>query len=480
MSRTELSIYRAAPLSLQPVAVIPQSYANPGLSLAQIGAIVWAHRKQSLAIALSVVAAASLALRLMPRSYEATAAMMIDYEVNDPLAGKDFPIGLLESYMSTQIELMQSPAVLVPVVQRLHLTGVKRYAAGYSGDAAGLEDWVEKAVAKHLTVEQGRYGSHLIYATYTSPDRNEAAQVANAVADIYAEQTYTRQTGPASDRARRFTAQLEELKDKATRAQEQVSAFRQSTGLLDSDSKVDIEMELLSTLQQRLVEAQNARRVAESRPSADGATADRVLSSTLIQSLKTQLSSQQAELASLRATLGPRHPQVLALQEQMESTRRSLAAELGNYSAGADAELESARQLEAKLRKAVDEQHAKVLDAKLLQDQLSKFLVEQESAQSVYKRALDGYDQIMFASSDHYSNVSTVNRAAPPQRASKPKTLKLLMLGFFAAAFLGLGGPLAWELLFSRRVRCRDDLERDFGIPVLAEFHVDARAGGST
>ena len=34
---------------------------------------------------------------------------------------------------------------------------------------------------------------------------------------------------------------------------------------------------------------------------------------------------------------------------------------------------------------------------------------------------------------------------------------------------LGLGLPLLYELL-NRRVRCRDDVERDHGIPVLIEL----------
>jgi hypothetical protein len=38
-----------------------------------------------------------------------------------------------------------------------------------------------------------------------------------------------------------------------------------------------------------------------------------------------------------------------------------------------------------------------------------------------------------------------------------------------AAGILGLGIPLGFEL-FHRRVRCRDDLERHHGIPVLVEF----------
>jgi capsular polysaccharide biosynthesis protein len=47
--------------------------------------------------------------------------------------------------------------------------------------------------------------------------------------------------------------------------------------------------------------------------------------------------------------------------------------------------------------------------------------------------------------------------------------LKGAVLGVFAAFGLGIGIPFVLELLH-RRVRCRDDIERSYGIPVLAEF----------
>jgi len=34
----------------------------------------------------------------------------------------------------------------------------------------------------------------------------------------------------------------------------------------------------------------------------------------------------------------------------------------------------------------------------------------------------------------------------------------------------GGGVPFFYELLLDRRVRCRDDIERSLGIPVLAQF----------
>jgi uncharacterized protein involved in exopolysaccharide biosynthesis len=87
---------------------------------------------------------------------------------------------------------------------------------------------------------------------------------------------------------------------------------------------------------------------------------------------------------------------------------------------------------------------------------------ELESAQAVYKRALEGYDQIMFASGGHDTNVTFVSRATPPVKPSKPKVLTGLILGCMVAAFLGLGFEAPDE---DRSVRepGTDDLDRHLG-----------------
>jgi len=88
----------------------------------------------------------------------------------------------------------------------------------------------------------------------------------------------------------------------------------------------------------------------------------------------------------------------------------------------------------------------------------------------VYKRALDGYDQIMFASVGNYSTVSFVSRATPPVVAAKPKKPRLMMISAIVGLLLGVAVPMGYELLLNRRQRCSDDFERDFAIPVLAQF----------
>jgi polysaccharide biosynthesis transport protein len=68
--------------------------------------------------------------------------------------------------------------------------------------------------------------------------------------------------------------------------------------------------------------------------------------------------------------------------------------------------------------------------------------------------------------------VSVVSRAVPPLRASKPNKVKLMIVVLAAGLGLGVGVPLGYGLFFARRLRCRDDMERDFGIAVLAQLEV--------
>jgi len=449
--------------------MVPEAYVRPGLSLAQLFAILRAYRAAILLIMLAILAATVLIVALLPRTYSATATLMVSYDVNDPLNGKDFPIGLLGSYVATQIELMQSPEVLLPVVDRLDLTRNEDYSGGYRGEGGTLREWAASKVGKNLVVYQGPFASQLIHATYSASDAAEAALVANSMVDVFMAQDLLRSTGPANARAQRYAEQLEQLKAKVLAAQDAATSFQQGNALIDSGGTADVEIALLANLEQQLQKAQNGRRVSEARLSGDQAVGDLVLASPLIQSLKTQLAAQQVRKAEMELLFLPQHSLMLELNAQMAATRAALEAETSSYSSNASSTLAASRGLVQNLRAAVGAQRSRVLTVNRLHDDAAKYQLELESAQTVYKRALEGYDQIMFASSGGYTNVAVVSRARIPSQATKPRVLVALLLGCIVAGLVGLLGPLVYELL-RRRVRSRDDLERDFGVPVLMEF----------
>lgn len=460
---------RERPAAQPLLPFVPLEYARPGLSLAQTLSILRAYRRLGLAVAVVVLALTALAVGLWPRTYTAMAALMVNYEVNDPLNGKELPVGQVSSYIATQVELMQTPELLLTVVDRLALTRHPDYARGYRAERGTLREWVAAQVGKSLTVFQSQRGSQLVYVSFSGDDAAHAARVANAVVQVYKEQDAARAAGPPAERAARYAQQLDDLKGKVEIAQQRFTAFRQRNGLLEPGSKSDVDAMLLATLDERLLAARNARRVAEAAAAQNPAVSDTVMASPVVQALKAQLGTQEQRLAQLERQYTPLYPDVQDMRVQVETTRRAIALTVRSYADNAAANRNVAQRLEQGLQGAVQDQRMNMLAKSRLVDESAKAQLELESAQSVYKRALEGYDQIMFAARSRSANVSLVSPATPPVRPSKPRVLVGVVLGALAALLLGVAVPLAWGLLH-RRVRCRDDLEREHGVPVLAEF----------
>lgn len=473
---------RNEPAQQEPVLQIPmEDHAHSGLSMTQIWTIARAYRWPILAISAGLVLLMGVIIKILPKTYEGIATLMVSYESNDPMA-RGVSTGPMGTYIVTEMELMRSNDVLWRVIDKLNLTTDEYYTAGFNKNKPGadLREWVKDALSKDVDIEQGRFGSQLIYITASARDPVLAATLANTVADTYLLQQRQRLSGPASDRAKNYAAELAELKSKVSVAQEQVTAFRQRSGETDAATQsANVEADLLQSLELKYQDAQTLEREAEVAVAANPSASSAAATSVVLQNLKTQLDDQTKQLAQMRSTMGPAHPKVIEMQNQIEATRKTLAEETSSMSSNAQSNLSSARQLRQKTGAAVEQQRARVLQVRKLQDEGTKYVLELESAQSVYKRALDGYDEIMFASGEHQTNVNLVSRAVPATKAAKPNKVKLWLLGAVIGLIIGVGSPLVYEILVNRRVRCRDDLERSFGVPVLSEFDPIKFAPGS-
>jgi len=444
-----------------PVPMIPAQYAQSTLSTPQLLAILRAHRRQAIIIALAFLFATVVIVKLLPKRYTAQATVLVSFESDENT--RQTPADLYASYLVTQVELLQNREVLLTVIDRLGLTADRELTQGFKNNGLNtLRDWVEKRMRANLVVEQGK-GSQLLYVSYTSNDRNKAAQIANAIVDVYQTRDSKYGDDSSSGRAHEYSQQLTDLKGKVSTA-EQIDDFRQRTGVTDVAAQNDVETQALAALEQQLLVAQNARRTAESRTVDNQGVSDPVMASPVVQNLKAQISTLQAELAQSSAVLGPKHPKVMELQSQIAAAHRSLEHEVQAFSQNTSSTVSSSSQLESKLRRAVDEQQAKLVKIRKMQDEGQKLQLELDSARTVYRRALDSYNKQLFASS------SVVTRAPIPLESSKPNKILLLAIGALLSVMAGLAIPLFRELMFNRRLHCRDDIERELGLPVLAEF----------
>lgn len=387
MTRRDLPVLAMDTAESATIPVIPSNFVHPGLSLVQILSILRAYRGRIVLIMLTVLAAAFMLLTILPKTYTAYATLMVNYEINDPSNGKELPIGLLAGYISTQVELMQNPEVLLTVVDRLKLTQHKDYIKGYQPGRGSLREWAAKQVSKNLVIYQGQYNSQLIHVNYSAHKANEAAQIGNTIIDTY-----------------------------------------------------------LAISQARLQKARVAGQV---------------------RTLEAQLAAEEAQMAKLKITLADHHPQVLELQSQIWTTRRSLAAALqGDLSM---AVLPATRPAPEPVKQTTETASLESVASNGTEQNIQMNVADRTPITNVADRPASAEPVYTPPPRSQYANVTIVNRATPPGKAVKPKILTVMALGLIAAFLLGFGLPLGYEL-FNRRVRCRDDLERHHGVPVLVEF----------
>jgi succinoglycan biosynthesis transport protein ExoP len=462
-NRYRLPVPIDAASTVLPMAAADEMEGGQGMSLAQITTILRAHWKHSVIATLALVFVFAVIIKLVPKSYVATATLIVNYGDKDPLASNDYPAGTENTFIPTQIELMESPVVLGRVIKRLHLTSDPLFTRGFSGPPAALLALVMTNLRASVSVTQGM-GSDLLYVSVTAKQPVEAARIANAIADEYLSLDRQRIDGPAAERAKRYSEELTQLRANTIRTQDRVTAFRQRHAMIDlSPEKADAAEAALKTLQQKLLAAQNTRRELQAQLQAlsevGGVSAGGIDEGTL----STKLADEELRLAHLSSTLGPRFPSVVALKSQIAATKRAIKAD-------STAQLASVIALEQKYQSAVDAQQKLVLQRRKFQDEGAKLLLELQSADATYKKALDGYDQIQFATAYHGINVSLISRATPPAIAVRPNKIKYFLMCVILSMGAGVLLPFAHELLLDRRLRCRDDLERHFGIPVLIQL----------
>jgi uncharacterized protein involved in exopolysaccharide biosynthesis len=436
------------------------------MSVMQVLCILRAFWKHSLITALAVIALAFFGIQMMPKMYVAQATVLITHDSKDPLAAAG---ELPQTFIPTQIELINSAGSLLPVIDKLDLTHDSQFTRGFRGTPAAVRDAVVANLRDSLAVTAGRAGSELLYIAVSYPAAQRAADIANAVTQEYIKQERNRVTLPAGESQARYSEDLKELQRKVDDAQQRVTDFRKEHAMIELDGD-NAEAGALADLEGKLLAAQNVRRELETTQLSPNANSDEVLTSDQVPVLRAKLAVQQEQMALLLQTLGPKHPSVMELQAQINATRHSLEAEVSSISSNHHVSLSRARELEAKYQQAVDAQRAKLIERRSIQEQASALVLQLKSAQATYAKALDGYDEHRYRTLAENGHVSLVERATAPVKATKPNKPKLFIMACLAALGLGLGWPFAYELLIDRRLRCRDDLERTFGMPVLAQF----------
>ena len=459
-------VSRATPLPVAP-SFVPLEFATPGLTPHQLWSIGRARWRLALLVLLIGVAFSAAVLWWWPRSYTATAVLAVNYAVSDPQNGEDLPMGQLGSYIATQMALLQTREVLVRTGRALGLAQRKAYRDGYQPERGTVDDWVASRIARKLAVFRASDGGQLIYVSYTANSAVEAAMVANTLVNSYHLAEAERDAAAPRERTLRQDTQLAELKRKVDQAQSSLTAFSSRASLINSANAAPTGA--LMAAENSLAVARAATREAEARVSNALTAAGAAAGSDQVRTLLNLLDQQDAQLAQMNYDFTPKHPALARLTTERATTRAQLDEAMQSVQGDAKSKLRAAEQVERSLSQEVYRQRSGLVVEGAQRDEAAQLRLTLESAQTVYRRALEGYDAVVFAAETSRKNVEMASPAAPPVEPLGGARWRLASLGVVCSLVLALLVPLLVELA-SRRVRTAFDLERDHGLPVLGEL----------
>lgn len=448
------------------------------------------------------VGAGLLATLIEPRRYEGKTTLEVQ-DMNDNFLNMKqvSPVNQIASSgafsdIQTQVKILQSDSVLVPVMGRMparvaqispsnesivartkRLLGMPTAPATFDyDDAKKLADTMKvRAVGQTRVIE----------VTADWSDSRVAADFVNQVASEYMDQNIRARWEMGQRTSDSLSRWLEDSKEKLKTSEDALQQYAQKSGLLmttQNSQKTNVADEKLSQLQDALskatadrIEAQSRYEMAKSGP-LNGLPGD-INEGGLLRDYQTKLTELQRQRAELSATYTSDYGKIKRLDSEIASVQAAIATEQHGIIQRAETQYHAASRREKLLSASFADQTGVVtsLDQRSVQYHILEHQVE--SNQEVYDEMLKQAKQAAIASAMGSSNIRVLDPAQPPTTPYLPKPALSCALGMVLFSFLGVLIGLARERADSS-LREPGESNQLLGLPEMGVMLRDANGGG--
>ncbi|RFB04490.1 GumC family protein [Parvularcula marina] len=419
-------------------------------------------------VLLGMLAATVITLRSTPL-YRAQATVEFQKTESQILEGASVePIVVADAeYMATQFALLRSRSLAERVAEVLGLPGDPRYADQDLPRRQRLTQATGKILENLSISPEGK--SRIGRVQFVSDNPQEAARIANAIAENFIETTLERKYNN-TEYARRFlNERLVTTKQALEDSERRLVEYAEEQGILElnqENSSSSLDANSLIALNQELAMAQSERIDAEQKyiEARDNPNSRQLLESVDLQRLKATRSELVAEYQERLGEFKPDYPSMVQLKARIDSVEEEIAAERQTILVGLQGEFRAARATEVSLRVRVDELKAILQDARNRRIQYDIIRREVDTNRSQYEALLQRLKEVGIAGSVGSSQVSIVDMAQAPSVPFKPNLSRSLASAFALSLFFGVG--LSYALAYiDDTIKTPEDLRNKLGLP---------------
>jgi capsular exopolysaccharide synthesis family protein len=439
------------------------------------------YRLTILAFVVATLLAVALVSLRLPKRYEAVARIALDRESPTTLVQDTMAVDRwgFQDYLRTQIRVLESETLAAQTIRALDWGREPalaerenaRAVAGALALESGLGDQRESQLIRQF-LDNLRViavpNTWLVEVRFYSTDPEQAARVANAHAHNFIEHNFRTKYEATRKASDWLGEQLRELRARVERADEQLHEFERRTNLLSTGEKQNIHTQRLADLNRELAVAEADRVARESRHrQAAASQGTGFLQDELLTTLSERLTALRARRAEGRTQLGPQHPRMRRLQEQIAEVEAQVRAQQQAIRNRLQADYEAALKREELVRQLVEQQKTDVnqLNQRLIQYNILKR--EAAAQKQLYDSLLQRLEEAGITSGLRSSNIRVVDPARVPLEPYSPR------LGLNVLLALCVSLPLGIALAFLRdhldnTVKTPDEVERYGALATLA------------
>jgi len=342
-------------------------------------------------------------------------------------------------------------------------------------DAAGqyIEDpKLDKSVS---ILEGGLKVDHIqdtkaLKISFTHPNQIIAARVANGLAEVFIQRNFEGKIDRFANTSAWLDQSTRELKAKVRQAEQALADYNKDHDIFSAQGSTSLASDKLLRLHEQALRAEMDFRIKQSlyEEVMKGRVADlpEAFSDPRVIEIQRQIDQLSVTASQLGVSYGPENPkvqetqqQINQLKEQIESSRKSLAAKIKSDYQRAESEYSF-------MKSAVEEAKSQAAQQDQASIQYNILKQDVDTARALYNEFLQKTSQANLEQAQQQNSIEIIRPARIPRQPDGPTKLIILLLGPIAGMLAGIGIAFVREQL-DRTIRSSADIDQSVQLPLL-------------
>jgi succinoglycan biosynthesis transport protein ExoP len=360
-----------------------------------------------------------------------------------------------ESYVQTEIKLLQSDTLRARAVKRLLsaeypdsltrddlLSEVKQFLHLPGNRLLSKTDLVKDA-AKNVVIKPLGV-TRLVEITCDSWNAKFAADFCNVLTSEFSEQDREVRWNEAQKTSEWLSRQLADVRENLSQSEKKLETASGATGMVLRHAGGSVAAEKLDELQSELIRAEANRVTKQAQfhtsASAPPESLPMILDDPEFRDYQMKLEDLRRQIAALVPPLTEANPKVQHLRSQVVEIENSLAIKKRDLIERMKNEYDEARHREGLLAAAYNSQETKVTKEQAKEAQVSMLRHDVDSEQQLYQTLLQRVKEAGLASALQASTIRVVDAAEVPDLPIAPRRAVSTLVGILLGSLLGVAG----------------------------------------